>query len=376
MDKRGSQLSKVANAAPMLVLLAFLALGAAACATNTGPTVENAPPGAAATPALPPEVAASEAARGNQEALNSRLFRRAAAPETPGDLPLGSGDLIEISVVDLPELSARKVRLPREGGIVLPLLGEVPASGRSAADLEEDLRRRLQASYMHNPQVSVFVHERRSQRITVLGAVRKGGVLELTGRLRLADALAMAEGLADDADHVVYLFRRAPKAAVARAQAWQGQVPDAAAAAEAPATMDVMTMIDLEAVANGNEDMNVPLEAGDVIQVPRAGSVYVGGSVVRPGMVPLKGTTNVFQVILAAGGANNVAALGDVRLYRKKPDGQVEITALDLDEFEAGKNAPLVQKNDVVVVGKDEVKAIFFGTLELIRGVFGVGVGL
>jgi polysaccharide export outer membrane protein len=376
MDKRGSQLSKAANAAPMLVLLAFLALGAAACATNTGSTVENAPPGAAATPTLPPEVAASEAARGNQEALNSRLLRRAAGPDTPGDLPLGPGDLIEISVVDLPELTARKVRLPREGGIVLPLVGEVPATGRSAAELEEDLRRRLQATYMHNPQVLVFVHERRSQRITVLGAVRKGGVLELTGRIRLADALAMAEGIADDADHVVYLFRRAPTAAVAQAQARQGQVRDAAAAAEAPATIDVVTTIDLEAVANGNEDMNVPLEAGDVIQVPRAGSVYVGGSVVRPGMVPLKGTTNVFQVILAAGGANNVAALGDVRLYRKKPDGQVEITALDLDEFEAGKNAPLVQKNDVVVVGKDEVKAIFFGTLELIRGVFGVGVGL
>jgi protein involved in polysaccharide export with SLBB domain len=92
-------------------------------------------------------------------------------------------------------------------------------AGRTAADLEEDIRKRLQQKYMHDPQVSVFVHERRSQRVSVLGAVKKGGVVELSGRLRLADALAMAEGLTDDADQIVYLFRRAPREAVAAAQA-------------------------------------------------------------------------------------------------------------------------------------------------------------
>jgi polysaccharide export outer membrane protein len=310
------------------------------------------------------------------EALNSWLFRRAAGADTPGDLPLGPGDLIEISVVDMPELSGRRVRVPRDGGIGVPLLGEVPVAGRSVADLEEDLRRRLQQKYMHDPQVAVFVHERRSQRISVLGAVRKGGVLELAGRLRLADALAMAEGLTDDADHVVYLFRRAPTAAVARAQARQGQAAAPAPAEPAPAMTDIMTTIDLEAIANGNEDLNVPLEAGDVIQVPRAGSVYVGGSVVRPGSVPLKGKTTVHQAILAAGGASNVAALGDVRLYRKKPDGQVEITPLDLEQFEAGQDAPVVQKNDVIVVGRSAIKSFLWGTYDLFRGVFGVGVGL
>jgi polysaccharide export outer membrane protein len=139
---------------------------------------------------------------------------------------------------------------------------------------------------------------------------------------------------------------------------------------------DVMTTVDLEAIAAGNEELNVPLEAGDVIQVPRAGSVYVGGSVVKPGTVQLRGRTTVHQAIVAAGGPTNVAAWDDVRLYRKKPDGQVEIKSFDLDEFEAGKEVPLVQKNDVVVVGKSAIKAFFYGSLDLLRGVFGVGVGL
>lgn len=379
---------------PMGAALALSAVILGACASTRD---AQAPPSSS----LPPEVArgAAAAESGTSAAtLNSRLFRHAAPSGDPADLPLGYGDLIEISVVDLSELSGRKVRVPRQGSVNLPLLGEVPVTGRTAADLEEDLRKRLQQKYMHDPQVTVFVHERRSQRVSVLGAVKKGGVVELSGRLRLADALAMAEGLTDDADQIVYLFRRAPREAVVGAQA-KGAAPpparpDGAGAPPAgapPATVrpagspaapadpemtDVMTTIDLEAIANGNEELNVLLEAGDVIQVPRAGSVYVGGQVARPGTVQLKGRTTLHQAVVAAGGPTNVAAWGDVRLYRKKPDGQVDMQSFDLDDFEAGKESPTVQKNDVVVVGKSAIKAFVYGAIDVLRGVFGVGVGL
>ena len=84
-----------------------------------------------------------------------------------------------------------------------------------------------------------------------------------------------------------------------------------------------MTAINLDAMAKGAEELNVQLEAGDVVHVPRAGSIYVGGSVAKPGSLPLKVNTTVHQAILAAGGASNVAALADVRLYRTNPDGQI-----------------------------------------------------
>lgn len=367
--------------APLVSLLAVLACAVGtlgACATSQGPVT--------AAPTMPAEAARADDGGANVAKLNSRIFRQAAPAGAAADLPLGPGDLIEISVVEMSELSGRKVRVPRQGAVSLPLLGEVPVTGRSASDLEDDLRQRLQRKYMHDPQVSVFVHERRSQRVSVLGAVRKGGLVELSGRLRLADALAMAEGLTDDADQVVYLFRRAPRDVVARAQAGPGETgaaraparpaADPATGAPEPEVTDVMTTIDLEAIANGNEELNVLLEAGDVIQVPRAGSVYVGGSVAKPGSVQLKGRTTVHQAIVAAGGPTSVAAWGDVRLYRKKPDGQIEVKAFDLDEFEAGKEVPVVQKNDVVVVGKSAIKAFLYGTIDVLRGVFGVGVGL
>ena len=379
--------------------LVGLVLGASACASR-----QTASPEGGGATSLPPEAArASASAEGGAgvAAINSGIFRQAAgATAAPSDLPLGPGDLLEISVVDMPEISGRRVRIPRQGTVNLPLLGDIPVAGHTAAEVEEEVRKRLKEKYMHDPQVAVFVHERRSQRVSVLGAVRKGGVFELSGRMRLADALAMAEGLTDDADQVIFLFRRAPSDVVARAAAARG-LQGASAAQGAPAQgrppagqgtpaeqstpgaqatsgdlTDVMTTVDLEAIAAGNEELNVPLEAGDVIQVPRAGSVYVGGSVVKPGPVQLKGRTTVHQAIVAAGGPTNVAAWGDVRLYRKKPDGQVEIKTFDLDEFEAGKEVPVVQKNDVVVVGKSAIKAFFYGSLDLLRGVFGVGVGL
>jgi polysaccharide biosynthesis/export protein len=366
----------------LLAALVGVALVASACA-NSAPAPIPGPPVTDASSSVRPSSpaqsgpvpgAAGQEPSGATAALNAQLLRRASATGSPGDLPLGPGDLIEIVVFEVPELSNIKVRISRPGVVTLPLIGQVPVTGKTPADLEADLRQRLEGAYMYDPHVTVFVHERRSQRISVIGAVRKGGVYELTGRLRLADALGLAEGLSDDADHVVYLIRRVPAGTVARAQGNGGA--GAPAASETGETEEVMTAINLDEVAKGSDELNVQLEAGDVIQVPRAGSIYVGGSVSRPGSIPLKAKTTVFQAILAAGGATNVAALADVRLYRTQPDGKIDVTTMDLNKFEEGAGSPELQKNDVVIVGKSAIKAFFFGVYELFRGMFGVGVAL
>jgi polysaccharide biosynthesis/export protein len=384
-----------------LAILVGAAMLLSSCGRMSAPTPDAKPPDPAAATrpgsgagtntvqSIPPQDSASTAA------LNAKLLRRAANDGTPNDLPLGPGDLIEITVFEVPELSGLKVRVTRPGAIVLPLLGEVPVAGETPGQLETDLRQRLTRSYMYDPHVTVFVHERTSQRVSVIGAVRKGGVFELKGRLRLADALGQAEGLTDDADHVVYLFRRVPAGTAARAEAIAkvagtspaGAVPPKEpttakdptspkdATKDSEATEEVMTAINLDSIANGSEDLNVLLEAGDVIQVPRAGSIYVGGAVTRPGSLPLKSKTTVQQAIVAAGGVTNVAALSDVRLYRVRANGQTEVITLDLAEFESGKTSPEVEKNDVIIVGKSVIKGVFWGLYELFRGV-GVGVGL
>jgi polysaccharide export outer membrane protein len=227
---------------------------------------------------------------------------------------------------------------------------------------------------MHEPQVSVFLQEHNSQRISVIGAVRKGGVFNLTRPLRLADALALAEGLTEEADRQVYVIRRAPISVVTAAAAGGGAPTRPPAGGET--TAEVMAPIDLSELADGREDLNVALQAGDVVHVPRAGSVYVGGSVERPGSFLLRGKTTAQQAIFAAGGVKDVADWSDVRLYRKTPAGKVEVTVYDLEAFEQGKPAPELQRNDVVVVGKHAGKAFFYGFLDFFKGALGVAKGI
>ena len=178
----------------------------AACAGFQRPP--SPPPTAAsgATAVAQATVAAPPAAQGASD-LNRKLLSQ-TSPHDEGDLPLGPGDLIEVAVFEVPEFQGLKLRIPNGGQVSLPLIGVLGATGLSAHALEGEIRTRLQARYVHDPQVTVFVHEHRSQRISVIGAVRAGGVFTLTNPLRLADALAMAGGLSDDAGGTVHVIRR------------------------------------------------------------------------------------------------------------------------------------------------------------------------
>jgi polysaccharide export outer membrane protein len=295
------------------------------------------------------------------------------------------------------ELSKLRLRIPARGVISIPLVGHIEAAGRTATELEDEVRTRLQQKFMHNPQVAVFIHEHNSQRVTVMGAVRRGGIITLNRQLRLADALATAEGLADDADHIVYVVRRVPAGTLNQPGVPLGTVngasalPNALAGAASPlpgetkaqsrstgdaaAKEEVMVPIDLLELADGRDELNIALRPGDVIHVPRAGSFYVGGSVERPGSVLLRGKTTLQQAILAAGGVKDIADWTDVRLYRRAPSGEVEVTTVDLNAVEEGKPAPDLRRNDVVIVGKHGGKAFFYGFLDFFKGALSVGKG-
>ncbi|HSX62588.1 MAG TPA: polysaccharide biosynthesis/export family protein [Tahibacter sp.] len=107
---------------------------------------------------------------------------------------IGANDLIEINVFQVAELG-RTVRVNTQGQISLPLIGSLQAGGRTVAELEAEIAKRLEQGYIQNPQVSIFVKEYTSQRVTVEGAVRKPGIYALTGKTSLLQALAMSEGL-------------------------------------------------------------------------------------------------------------------------------------------------------------------------------------
>ena len=112
------------------------------------------------------------------------------------DYRIGAQDLLAISVFGVQELN-KEVRVNSNGQISLPLIGGVMAGGRTIPELEDDLAKKYSTGYLQNPQVSVFVKEFTSQRITLEGAFNKPGIYPITGRTTLLQGVAIGGGLND-----------------------------------------------------------------------------------------------------------------------------------------------------------------------------------
>ena len=120
---------------------------------------------------------------------------------------LGPGDLLEIQVFQVKDLD-RKVRVGATGDISLPLAGTLEVGGLTSEQAQHAIAQRLAATYVQDPQVSVFVKEAASQRVTVDGAVTKPGVFPIVGQINLLQAIALAEGPTPLADYSrVVIFR-------------------------------------------------------------------------------------------------------------------------------------------------------------------------
>lgn len=123
------------------------------------------------------------------------------------DYRIGPLDLVEVSVFQVDDLN-REIRVNSSGYISLPLIGAVQAGGRTVSELEAAIAAKLSENYLQNPQVSVFIKEFTSQRVTVEGAVKKPGIFPITGRTSLLQTVALSEGLEPLADEgTVVVFR-------------------------------------------------------------------------------------------------------------------------------------------------------------------------
>ncbi len=116
------------------------------------------------------------------------------AYEGATDYRIGAQDLLSISVFGVQDLD-KEVRVNASGQITLPLIGAVMAGGKTVPELETELARKYADGFIQNPQVSVFVKEFTSQRVTLEGAVNKPGIYPITGRTSLLQAIALAGGI-------------------------------------------------------------------------------------------------------------------------------------------------------------------------------------
>ncbi len=261
------------------------------------------------------------------QAQSAAAAKLATLPTTGTEsLLIGPGDLIQISVLDTPELE-QQVRVTDAGKIPLAYLGEVPVSGMTPAAAAAEVQSMLiSKNVMRHPQVSVRVQEYASQDVSVLGQVRTPGSYPLTTSQPILKVLSLAGGVTDLADRRVTLRRHG--------------------------TGEEIGYL----LSNDPEKMlsdPVVVRPGDTVIVPKAPIVYILGDVARPGGFAMSANDphlTMLQAIARAGSVNKTAVSSKVRLIRNTDHGQTE-SRIRLDDMEKGKVPDIdLQANDIIYV--------------------------
>jgi polysaccharide biosynthesis/export protein len=270
---------------------------------------------------------------------NETASPQSSRPLANSNVKLGIGDLIEVTVFGVPDLST-KTRVSGSGDVYFPLIDYVHVAELTTDEAQELIQKRLEdGGFVRGPHVSIFVDESASQAITMVGEVVRPGPYAAIGERRLFDLISAAGGLTDKAGRVVTIERRG----------------------------DPGKTIDLQISSNLAEDTkdNVEVFPGDTIIVSRAGIIYVVGDVTHPsGFLIEDNSLSVLKALALAGGSTRTSALGKTRILRQTPNGVQEIPVnLKKVLYAKAPDLPLV-KGDILFIPGSAAKAAAYRTAD------------
>ncbi len=245
---------------------------------------------------------------------------------------IGPKDLLEITVGGMQEIDKLAVRVSEDGSVTLPLVGSIDVNNLTRLEVEKKLVRIVGEKYLVDPQVTVFIKEYKSRLVSVLGAVERTGPIELLGRQTLLSIISQAGGLTRDAGNDIVVIR---------------QLPDGGSTSLHVSIEDLFI--------KGDASLNIPLESGDIINIPvdKLVSIYVFGQVKNPGALQVKKSSmpTLLQAIAQAGGLTERAAKSRVAVRRKDAAGKETEFKVNVKDILKGKrkDIPLIE-NDTVFV--------------------------
>lgn len=276
-------------------------------------------------------------ARSNSEAQPSADSAQMSARRSDPSLQLGVGDLVELTVYDVPELTT-KTRISSTGDILCPLIGPTHVAGLTVEEATQLIQKRL-GNFLKDPYVSLFVSEYAAQGASVLGEVTKPGVYPVLGEQHLFDLISASGGLTERSGHSITITHRSD--------------PDH------PVVLPVSRNL------SDNPESNVRVFPRDTIVVRKADIVYVVGDVGRPsGLLMDASGLTVLQAVALAGGTTKTAKLSGAKILHKGPTGMTE-TPVQLKKILQAKAPDLpLQANDILVVPSSAGKILAGRTLE------------
>jgi len=307
-----------------------------------------------------PEVSMKEIESSRQvKEMNEKLMMSAMSSKRSlsQDYRIGPDDLLEITVFEDEKLN-KTVRVSSQGNISHPLLGILKVKGLTGSELEKEIRDLLTEKYMKDPHVSVFIKEYRNLQISLMGAVTKPGVYDFTGQKTVLDLLAMAGGLRDDAGPLLFLIRTPNPEASKKGMGLDDQKPKSY----------IVGLEDL--LIKGDQRMNLPLLHGDVVNVPPAGKIFVGGEVRTPGGFTITKNMTLSQAITLAAGLTAKAEGSETRIFRYSGKGnEKEMLTFNVYNIQKGQvEDPAVKENDIIFVPKSGTKTVMVEFWDILKG--------
>jgi polysaccharide export outer membrane protein len=263
-------------------------------------------------------------------ALLAIAFALPSSAQDFGEYRIGPKDLLEIKVLEAPELNGER-RVSDNGAISLPLLGEVSVSGLTAAETRDRLGSLLTARYVQRANVTVSIKEFSNKPITVIGAVGRPGSLSISGRYHLLQVISAAGGLTANAGRKIYILRNS-----------ENGLAD---------TLEVRTS---DLFESANPMWNVPIAASDVINIPSQSAVKIFclGEVKSPGQLTFDSGDRItlLAAIAKAGGMTDRAS-NTVKIKRRSADGKDSEIVVKYGSILKGKvTDPELKPDDVIVV--------------------------
>jgi polysaccharide export outer membrane protein len=256
--------------------------------------------------------------------------------------PIAPGDLLEMSVFDVPEMT-QQVRVGSDGKAQLALIGKIQVSGLTVQQAADAIARELQdGKFLVRPQVNVLVKEFTTEGVSVLGEVQHPGIYTILGPRSLLDVISMAGGLTNVADTRITIKHRSAEG-------------------------DSVTVSLRNDDAKTSVASDVQVAPGDLVVVPRAGIVYVLGDVARPGGFVMQdsGKITLLQALAQAGSFLATAAASHAVLLRKGEEGYAS-SELNINKIARGQEPDLeLHANDIVFIPNSRLKSAVRSTTSI-----------
>ena len=178
-----------------------------------------------------------------QQALDTPKTEVKPPVVTDPGYKIGPEDILEISIWKEDGLK-KEVLVRPDGGISFPLIGDLQATGKTAAELREEITKKLE-QFIPDPVVSVALLKVVGNKVFVIGKVNKPGEFVAGRYVDVLQALSMAGGLTPfAAENSIKVLRK-------------------------EGGKDVVMPFEYSSVKRGERlEQNIMLKGGDVVVVP------------------------------------------------------------------------------------------------------------